>query len=436
MRDVYENSFLNVAALGAADDSEGLFFDRNPKELTPAVVNLRLASTDPVQTLVAVVDLETTWWQHFIHEPLTQRGWVLQERLLSPRTLLFGRKQIYWECWEKKVCETYPDVMPSGQTSPSRAGELAEPLSVFNELNSNQKPLLWKQLLTALWVTETSPANRILSEWKALVWAYSRCDLTVSSDKLIAIAGLADRMQERLKSEHIAGYKYLAGHWEEDLLLTLCWSTTRKATAKRFTRYHAPSWSWASVNGAVIFALGHATPNNAMVTYFAQCHEAHTETLNGRLFGEVLSGYVKLSTRLALFEISSQKKLRFGKTTYGGYTLAAPHQSASPGELFRDAAEMGLDVYSHIRFDFEDAVRDEVSCALLLLRPGKESSVMVDGILLENIPEGSKLTFRKIGAVNITVMRLDEQQSPASVDLRNSAVGFFQQYALVNITIL
>ena len=32
--------------------------------------------------------------------PLGGRGWVLQERLLAPRTLNFGREQLFWECRE------------------------------------------------------------------------------------------------------------------------------------------------------------------------------------------------------------------------------------------------------------------------------------------------------------------------------------------------
>ena len=30
--------------------------------------------------------------------PLGGRGWALQERLLAPRTLHFGREQLFWEC--------------------------------------------------------------------------------------------------------------------------------------------------------------------------------------------------------------------------------------------------------------------------------------------------------------------------------------------------
>ncbi len=37
---------------------------------------------------------------------LNKRGWVLQERALSRRTIYFTEKQTYWECGEGVRCET------------------------------------------------------------------------------------------------------------------------------------------------------------------------------------------------------------------------------------------------------------------------------------------------------------------------------------------
>jgi hypothetical protein len=37
--------------------------------------------------------------------PLSSRGWVLQERLLSPRTLHYGKEQMFWECCTCKISE-------------------------------------------------------------------------------------------------------------------------------------------------------------------------------------------------------------------------------------------------------------------------------------------------------------------------------------------
>lgn len=48
--------------------------------------------------------------------PLLRRGWVLQERVLSPRTLHFTSTQMFWECNQKIACETFPRQMPPDAT--------------------------------------------------------------------------------------------------------------------------------------------------------------------------------------------------------------------------------------------------------------------------------------------------------------------------------
>ncbi|KAH7628720.1 hypothetical protein B0T09DRAFT_344492 [Sordaria sp. MPI-SDFR-AT-0083] len=43
------------------------------------------------------------------HAPLYKRGWTLQERALSTRTLHCG-KQLYWECMTSKASEAFPSL--------------------------------------------------------------------------------------------------------------------------------------------------------------------------------------------------------------------------------------------------------------------------------------------------------------------------------------
>lgn len=42
----------------------------------------------------------------FLHSPIAQRGWGLQERALARRTIYFTDNQTYWECGEGIRCET------------------------------------------------------------------------------------------------------------------------------------------------------------------------------------------------------------------------------------------------------------------------------------------------------------------------------------------
>jgi hypothetical protein len=71
--------------------------------------------------------------------------------------------------------------------------------------------------------------------------------LTKTSDRLVALQGLATQV------EQLTGQRYCAGFWINDNLPTsLLWT----AAAPPFLRpreYRAPSWSWASIDGSVNF---------------------------------------------------------------------------------------------------------------------------------------------------------------------------------------
>lgn len=90
--------------------------------------------------------------------------------------------------------------------------------------------------------------------WYNMVKQYSNRALTMPSDKLIAIAGLARLMQENFRCQ------YGAGLWKEDLWCGLAWVVNKRHGTQeqqqhrdsRDTGYVAPSWSWASVVGLEI----------------------------------------------------------------------------------------------------------------------------------------------------------------------------------------
>lgn len=102
MQDVYRNSVFCVSALGANDDEGGCFFSRDPSLVAPSAVDIY----DNGETFRVELE-DTAWHAAFRHEPLIQRAWVLHERLMAPRTIYFGRKQVFWECAESHACETH-----------------------------------------------------------------------------------------------------------------------------------------------------------------------------------------------------------------------------------------------------------------------------------------------------------------------------------------
>ncbi|EXF86026.1 hypothetical protein CFIO01_07594 [Colletotrichum fioriniae PJ7] len=83
-----------------------------------------------------------------------------------------------------------------------------------------------------------------LDLWIDMVATYSKCEFSVKEDKLYALGGIAKLFQE------VTGDTYLAGLWRSRLLHQLDWYTLMPQP-RIMSKYRAPSWSWASVDGPV-----------------------------------------------------------------------------------------------------------------------------------------------------------------------------------------
>jgi len=82
--------------------------------------------------------------------------------------------------------------------------------------------------------------------WHALVHVYTKCELTLEEDKLVPVVGLTKEVQSR------TAWRYLAGLWENNLLLDLLWySPSEQHHDVGKATYRSPSWS--SVRGDVLY---------------------------------------------------------------------------------------------------------------------------------------------------------------------------------------
>lgn len=82
-----------------------------------------------------------------------------------------------------------------------------------------------------------------IHSWYSIVNLYSSRELTYEQDKLVALAGIADKMQRQKRDDNYAGM------WHDDLIEQLCWFVNDNIPGKRIEPKQAPTWSWASVNG-------------------------------------------------------------------------------------------------------------------------------------------------------------------------------------------
>lgn len=98
MEDVFSHAYCTIAASSAASSLVGFLGHRRPRDAiklsTPGGAPLYLA--EHIDDFRADVE----------NSVLSSRGWVLQERALSRRTIYFTSTQVYWECGNGVVCET------------------------------------------------------------------------------------------------------------------------------------------------------------------------------------------------------------------------------------------------------------------------------------------------------------------------------------------
>jgi hypothetical protein len=265
MASVYRNALLTVSAAAALGASDGLYQTAAPNYVGGAAP-LNLSRYDlPFPVFVRhhmryAVGHLASGQEHWILD----RGWVLQERLLSPRVVHFGNNEVAWECMTCRACECEPELRPYEVARYSPREPVNPKAAFIQSIRSGESvarsPALWHQIINA----------------------YTGLELTVAEDKFPALAGLALEVSQIRQSD-----RYLAGLWRSTLMADLLWRKRRigdwqstaftdhldknnvfggglepgQARFERKVRHRsfdeqlrdrllgevAPSWSWASV---------------------------------------------------------------------------------------------------------------------------------------------------------------------------------------------
>ncbi|KAG6994223.1 hypothetical protein G7Y79_00046g082740 [Physcia stellaris] len=272
MGDVYANSLCNIAATWNLSSDDGCFPERNGMDARDVIVSSNWTNHKPTTFRV----VESRLWEDLINSaPLNKRAWVVQERLLAPRVLHFGRTQLAWECHELDACETYPAGLPPTQKTTH---------SIYKGLDPDTDGLR----LQSMGDSRSAPNLHTYHLWNKIVTGYTAGELTMPSDKLVAISGVAKRMQALLQDE------YLAGLWKGTLASGLLWMVNRGRQANglpstRAAQYRAPTWSWAALDGQVV--PGRPSVERVLVSVEEAIADPH---ITGNPFGQLKSGRIRL----------------------------------------------------------------------------------------------------------------------------------------------
>jgi hypothetical protein len=225
---IYKDSALTLAATGASGNpSNGLYGNR--RSLAQYVtVPFKMEEDDDPNGFFYVSLCPLGFDEEVSNSRLYTRGWVLQERLLSPRYLHFGESQWFWQCREGTIAE-----VPGFED-----GEM----SIGSDLGMSQS-ILKDDIAFTKW-------------WTQIAETYSRLDFTYDRDRSIALQGLVSEIQKINPQDHYYGM------WSNKFYMQLLWyvDASRQRDDGRTTQGgdamaasvptravpYTPSWSWMS----------------------------------------------------------------------------------------------------------------------------------------------------------------------------------------------
>ena len=223
MASYYQNSHLTIAAAASAHCHSG-FIQELDSSLYGSSAYTAASYSDGVATMRTTTATEGLRLRHDLTEnPLLQRAWVLQEQVLSPRTVFcFGNSQMYWQCRNFFASED-------------------------GTIQAHRLALMWCHVERPFDMSDPRAAHSL---WWHLVDDYSRRRMTFVSDRGPAIAGLVEFYR------YATGHTPLLGLWKETLCFDLSWSASvlqsenanieaQVPTGRPAARF--PTWSWLSI---------------------------------------------------------------------------------------------------------------------------------------------------------------------------------------------
>ncbi|KAK3345971.1 heterokaryon incompatibility protein-domain-containing protein [Lasiosphaeria hispida] len=313
MKNVYGSSYLTIAAAAGEDGRHGLIqgalsyhegFDTQhrpipqtcPRETCPR-------ETCPRDT---VSDVPNKW-------PLATRAWILQERLLSSRTLYFCDCEVVFECanhircqcsginTSSQISDPWADIAPGLDTGKVSAysslryrftnacirlvGHRLCRLGTLPAVTSERD--LWPRLSFV-------ESREMLAVWDNVLYHYCHRRITKVNDRLSALSGIAGAFGST--GAHGA---YYGGMWEVWFVHMMLWYVNPDDESEDLVPEPpdehdvstAPSWSWAKIRGNWSYRCPPVIPMCFVVT---EVRKAELHLLRPDKFGAVEKGIIDL----------------------------------------------------------------------------------------------------------------------------------------------
>ncbi|KFZ15930.1 hypothetical protein V502_05322 [Pseudogymnoascus sp. VKM F-4520 (FW-2644)] len=254
MGEIYGNATVTIAAASATSEKDNIMVERDKKWSS---FNVSLTVNG-----IGALKIQCRRRSHSLgkedtggdYGKVSTRAWIWQERLLAERTVFFTPSALKFECQCHSVWEGF-DQGVSGHS----------------------------------WSAQLEGISH--SSWMTLVEEFTKRDITRPSDRLPAMESVMKRIQKS------TNWTPLWGLWKNTLIESLCWEAQPSEHRGRHTcrmnpGHYAPTWSWASVDGAISYIYAKPSSFNSQTdpfNYDLECRKANATPGSITVAGHLVS---------------------------------------------------------------------------------------------------------------------------------------------------
>lgn len=397
MCSVYQNATLTISADAARDGTQGLLRQVSARRFPPAVA-LPVSGDEGNSNPVYFREMAVSSWDrpgeigglHLMNiqraEPLFGRAWVLQEWLLSRRIAHFCSGELFWECNTLMQCECQMNPCSEAIRQPTADDGLTR-ASFHRFLTADQE----------------HHGTRLV--WPQVVREFTQRGITMVTDRLPAMSGLAEFAKMHAKDD------YLFGLWKSDLPASLLWSLgppprvplgveEDPLKSKRQDPYYAPTWSWASTTGSIWYDL--AEGNASFIDKIrrepmCQIMDVTATPATSNPYGPASRGEIRI--RGPVGPLPRRSRQRPGwyvwnlavENSRGGWQRRDKNGSTDDGEMIPDVNDP----------DTVFTESDNLTLIILMRTELAFGRTDLDGLALRKVGEAREQTFERVGKVTL-----------------------------------
>jgi len=238
----YKNSLITISAARGNNSDAGLYVSRDPLSTRPREFEIYEAEHSGGTCYAYARDssfqISKSSLSPAYHAlPLHTRAWILQEQLLTPRTLTYSNIGVSWRCQTMRFDERAPLAMTIEDFINDRSRGLrtykGDPREVESMTAESQRNWVFPKHMSNFEGEREffhgryccgHEGDHFIKDWARMVQDYTSRGMTRQTDKLVAIQGIADLFAEIRAMKYTAGVFYAS---ENSFIQGLLWSSSK-----------------------------------------------------------------------------------------------------------------------------------------------------------------------------------------------------------------